>query len=193
MPAATAAGAQDAGGRADATLLLPQALRVVAVAGLLAVVPVSLLPGALVAGASSGLALLLMPVLTLGAVFAYRRSQPSAVLTPTGGSRLGALLGFWMGSLLAAITGVFGFILRYRYHSLAMDEKIEQAAAQVPAQLRAAGQTPADVLQLLATPEFRAGSFIFGHVLSLLLLVLAGAVCGWMAATVLRVRQQRSL
>lgn len=168
-------------------------MRVVAVAGLLGVLPACLLPGALVSGAVGGLLLLLTPMLTLGAVFAYCRVRPTALVSPTGGARLGALLGLWMGSLAAIVTGIAGFVLRYRYHSLAMDERIEQAAAQVPAQLRTAGPPPPELLAMLQTPEFRAGSFILGHVLSLLLLVAAGWVCGWMAATVLRARRQRTI
>ena len=178
---------------ASETLHLPRALRVVAVAGLLGVIPASLLPGALVAGALGGLLLLLTPMLALGTVFVYCRSRPPALVSPTGGARLGALLGLWMGSLQAVLTGIAGFILRYGYHSHALDDRITQAAAQVPAQLQAAGPAAPELLQLLQTPEFRAGSFIFGHVLSLLLLVAAGSVCGWMAATVLRARRQRTI
>lgn len=172
---------------------MPRALRVAGVAGLLGVIPASLLPGALVAGALGGLLLLLTPMLVLGTVFVYSRSRPPVLVSPTGGARLGALLGLWMGSLQAVITGVAGFVLRYGYHSRALDERIQQAAAQLPAQMRLAGPPPPELLQLLQTPEFRAGSFIFGHVLSLLLLILAGWVCGWMAATVLRARRQRTI
>ncbi len=178
----------------EGALDLPRALRVVAVAGLLGVLPASLLPGALVAGEVGGLALLLVPALTMGAVFVYSRVQPPSVVSAAGGTRIGALLGLWMGSLVAAVTGIAGFVLRYGYHSYAMDQKIEHAAAQMPAQMRMAGSPPPpELLVFLQTPEFRAGTFIFGHVFTLLLLLAAGSVCGWMGATVLRVRRQRSI
>lgn len=192
-PTAADGEAANAADSTSETLHLPRALRVVAVAGLLGVVPASLLPGALVAGALGGLLLLLTPMLALGAVFVYSHSRPPARVSPTGGARLGALLGLWMAALQATLTGVAGFILRYGYHSHALDDRITQAAAQVPVQLQAAGPPAPELLQLLQTPEFRAGSFIFGHVLSLLLLVAAGALCGWMAATVLRARRQRTI
>ncbi len=178
----------------EGALHMPRALRVVAVAGLLGVVPASLLPGALVAGETGGIALLLMPALALGAVFVYSRSRPPTIVSAAGGTRIGTLLGLWMGSLVAAVTGIAGFVLRYRYHSHAMDDKIEQAAAQMPTQLKMAGSPPPpELLAFLQTPEFRAGTFIFGHVFTLLLLVAAGSVCGWMAATVLRARRQRTI
>ena len=175
------------------SLRMPRALRVVAVTGGIAVLTASLLPGALVSGAVGGLLLLFTPLIVAAAMYAYSHSRPPALTSPTGGARLGALLGLWMGTLFAIVTGIAGFVLRYRYHSRAIDEKIEQAVAQVPAQLQAAGPTPPELLRMLQTPEFRAGSFIFGHVLSLALLVLAGAVCGWMAATALRARRQRTI
>lgn len=180
-------------GSVSSTMNLPRALRVVGAAGVLAVGSASLLPGALVAGAINGLVLLLTPMLVLGTVMLYSRTRPPAQLSPTGGARLGALLGLWMGALVAAVTGVAGFVLRYGFHSHAMDQKIEQAAAQVPMQLRMAGTQPPELLQLLQAPEFRAGSFILGHALSLLLLVAGGWVCGWMAATVLRLRRERTI
>ncbi len=169
-----------------------RALRITALAALLGVVPASLLPGALTSGEVGGLALLLTPPLMVGIVFAYGRGRPARAVAPAGGVRMGATLGLLMGSLAACITGIAGFVLRYGYHSHAMDDKIEQAAAQVPAQLRTAGPPPPELLSFLQSPEFRAGSFIFGHVLSLVLLVAAGAVCGWMAATMLRLRRPRS-
>lgn len=172
---------------------MPRALRTVAVAGLLGVVPASLLPGAVMAGGVGGMALLLTPALAVGSVYFYGRSRPPVVVPSASGTRLGALLGLWMGSLIAMVTGIAGYVLRYGYHSHAMDDKIEQAAAQMPVQLRAAGPPPPELLAFLKTPEFRAGTFIFGHVLTLLLLVAAGSVCGWMAATMLRARRERSM
>ncbi len=172
---------------------MPRALRVIAVTGLLGAGVSCLLPGALVAGESGGLALLMLPLLTLGSLYAYRRFRPPLLVSVPGGTRFGALLGLWMGSLIGAATGIAGFVLRYARHSRAMDDRISQAVAQVPMQIRAAGPVPPEVLQLLQTPEFRAGTFIFGHVFSLLLLVITGAACGWMAATLLHARRQRSI
>lgn len=175
------------------SLHMPRALRVVALTGVVAVAIASLLPGALVSGAVGGLLLLFTPVIAVAAVYAYSRSRPPVLASPTSGARLGALLGLWMGAMFAVVTGVAGFVLRYGYHSHAIDEKIAQAAAQVPVQLQAAGPPSPELLKMLQTPEFLAGSFILGHALSLLLLVLAGTVCGWMAATVLRARRQRTI
>ncbi|MGI4854979.1 MAG: hypothetical protein ACRYF4_13155 [Janthinobacterium lividum] len=183
----------EAGLAAATSLDMPRALRAVGVAGLVGVVPACLLPGSLVSGEVGGLALLLTPALAVGAVLFYGRSRPPVVASAVAGRRIGALLGLWMGSLIAAATGIAGYVLRYGYHSHVMDDKIGQAAAQMPAQLRAAGPTPPELLAFLQTPEFRAGTFIFGHVFSLVLLVAVGSLCGWMASTVLRARRQRSI
>lgn len=193
LQSAAAQGNTEARLAATDSLEMRRALRVVGIAGLVGVVPACLLPGALVSGEVGGLALLLTPALTVGAVLFYGRSRPPVVVSAAAGRRIGALLGLWMGSLIAAATGIAGYVLRYGYHSHAMDDKIAQAAAQVPAQLRAAGPTPPELLAFLQTPEFRAGTFIFGHVFSLLLLVVVGSLCGWMASTVLRARRQRSI
>ncbi len=170
-----------------------RALWIVAVLAVTGVGLPSLLPGAVVSGVVAGIDLLLMPVLAMLAVFGYSRSRPPRTLAPTEGGTLGALLGAMMGFLLAFVTGVTGFVLRYIRHSHAMDDRIGQAAAQLPAQLSAAGAVPADVLGLVQSPEFRAGTFILSHVFSMLLLIAVGSLCGWAGGTVLRQRRQRAI
>ena len=147
----------------------------------------------LASGAVAGVALLMVPVLTLASVFAYERGSARQPASTSAGTHIGALLGLLMGAWIAFVTGVAGFVLRYGYHSRAMDDTIGQALNQMPAQLTAqmasVGPPPPELLAFIASPEFRAGSFIFGHVFWLLLLVAAGSVCGWMSAAILRTRR----
>ena len=177
----------------NVALDMPRALRVAAIAGLAGVLPASFLPGALVAGGVGGLALLLTPMLAFAAVHAYGRGRPYDALSSSAGTRVGALLGLWMGCLIAAVTGVAGFVLRYGYHSRVIEQTIDEAAKQLPVQLRAAGGVPQELTRFLQTAEFRAGSFIFGHVFTLVLLVATGSICGWMAAALLRSRRRASV
>ncbi len=149
------------------------------------------LPGAVVSGVAAGAGLLLLPLLALLLVVAYSRLRPLRVLAPTEGGTLGALLGALMGSLMACITGATGFVLRYLRHSHAMDDRIREAAAQVPTRLSAAGAIPQEVLGLIQSPEFRASTFILSHVFSMLLLIAVGSMCGWAAATLLHGRRRR--
>jgi hypothetical protein len=169
------------------------ALRAACLAALIGVVPPSCLPGALTGGVVGGLALLVIPVLTLGVVSVYHRSRPRRMVSPAIGVRIGAMLGLIMGALIALVTGVSGFILRYGYHSHAMADKIEQASDQMMVQLSAAGPIPRELLNFFRSPEFHAGTFILGHVISLLLLVAIGSICGWMAGALLRARRQRNI
>lgn len=176
------------------TLEWPRALRSLAVVAAIGVAVPCVLPGALASGSVSGVSLLLTPVLALAAVFSYGRGRPQQSTSTTAGARIGAVLGLMMGAAIAFVTGVAGFVLRYGYRSHAMDDTIGQAISQVPAQLAAqmgsAGPPPPELLAFIASPEFRAGSFIAGHVLSLLLLVGVASVCGWMSAAIFRTRRE---
>ena len=169
-----------------------RALPTVSAAAALGVAIPSLLPGALASGGIAGVSLLMVPVLALGSVFGY--SRPRRALSTSAGAHMGAVLGLLMGMLIAFATGVAGFVLRYGYHSHAMDDTIGMAIRQLPAQLTATmastGPPPPELLAFIASPEFRAGSFIFGHLVSLLLLVAASSVCGWVSAAILRTRRQ---
>ena len=171
----------------------PRAFRIVLSTAAVGVAVPSLLPGALATGAIAGVSLLLTPVLTLATVFAYGRGRTAAATSTSTGAHLGAVLGLLMGALIAFVTGVAGFVLRYSYHSHAMDDIIGQAIGQMPAQLAAqmasVGPPPPELLAFIASPEFRAGTFLFGHVFWLLLLVAVGSLCGWMSAAILRPRQ----
>ncbi len=178
---------------APATVNWVRALRLVALASIAGIGLPSLVPGAVVSGALAGMGLLVMPVLAALVVFTYSRSRPPHVLEPGDGGRLGALLGLSMGCLLALVTGITGFVLRYIRHSHSMDEWISKATAQVPAQISAAGPPSADLLGLIQSPEFRAATFILSHVFSLLLLVAVGTLCGWGSASIVRHRRQRSI
>ena len=170
-----------------------RALRVLASTAAVGVAVPSLLPGALASGAAAGVSLLMTPVLALASVFAYGRGRFARTTTTSAGAHIGAVLGLLMGALIAFVTGVAGFVLRYGYHSHAMDDTIAQAMNQMPAQLAAqmasVGPPPPELLAFIASPEFRAGSFIFGHVFWLLVLVVVGSVCGWMSAAILRTRR----
>lgn len=171
----------------------PRALWIAAGVALAGVALPSLLPGAIVNGVTAGIGLLLMPLLALLLVVAYSRIRPPRPLVPTDGGTLGALLGMVMGGLLAAVTGATGFVLRYFRHSHAMDERISQAASQLPTQLSAAGAIPPEVLGLIQSPEFRAGTFILSHVFSMLLLMAVGSLGGWASAMLLRQRRERTI
>ena len=171
----------------------PRAFRILVAAATVGVAVPSMLPGALASGAIAGIALLMTPVLALVSVFTYGRGRFARTASTSAGAHIGAVLGLLMGALIAFVTGIAGFVLRYGYHSHAMDDVIGQAINQMPtqiaAQMASVGPPPPELLALIASPEFRAGSFIFGHVFWLLVLVAVGSVCGWMSAAILRTRQ----
>lgn len=171
-----------------------RAFRILAVAAACGVALPCLLPGALASGAIAGISLLMTPVLTLATVFAYGRGRLQSTTTKSAGAHIGAVLGLLMGACIAFVTGLAGFVLRYGYHSRAMDDSISQVMAQLPTQLATqmastGAPPPPELLAFVASPEFRAGSFLFGHVFWMLLLVAAASVCGWMSAAMLRTRQ----
>ena len=174
-----------------AALNWPRAFRILVTAAAVGVAIPCILPGALASGAVTGISLLMTPVLALICIFSYGRSRHA--VSTAAGAHMGAVLGLLMGSLVAFVTGVAGFAMRYGYRSRALDDTINQAISQLPAQLTAqmasTGPPPPELLAFIASPEFRAGSFIAGHVFSLLLLVAAGSLCGWMSAAILRTRQ----
>jgi hypothetical protein len=169
----------------------PVALRILAVAALVGVVPASVMPGAVIDSTVGGLSLLLTPLLSLVAVGMYHRSRPRREVSPAIGSRMGATLGLMMGALIALITGVAGFVLRYRYHSHGMDDRIRQASDAMMTQIAATSPPPPELIGFVKSPEFHAGSFITGHAMTVLLLVFAGSICGWMAGAALRARRKR--
>jgi hypothetical protein len=171
----------------------PAALRLVGVAALIGVVPPAVLPGALSSGALGGPTLLLTPMLTLGVVSLYHRSRPRRTINAAIGARMGGLLGLVMGCGVAFITGIAGFVMRYGYHSHQVDDKIQEAMAQVITQFAAAGPIPPDVMGFLQSPEFRAGSFLFSHLFYAVLLVFVGSVCGWIAGSMLKSRRERNI
>ena len=166
------------------------ALRGAAAVSVLGAIGPALLPGAAVSGSSGGISLLLMPLMVIALVSLYHRSRPRRDITPAIGGRLGAVLGLLVGAWVALIAGVVGFVQRYRYGSHAMDDLFRQSAENMGQRLQGSPMLP-DAMRMAESPEFHAGSLIMGHVLSLLLLVFAGTVSGWMAGAVLRSRRQR--
>ncbi len=190
--ALTAAEAAPQQARAVGAVDWPRALRILAVTAAIGVAVPSVLPGALASGAVAGVALLMIPVLALASIFAYGRGRAHQPASTSAGAHIGAVLGMLIGAFIAFITGIAGFVLRYGYHSRAMDDNIgvaiNQMPAQITAQMASVGPPPPELLAFIASPEFRAGSFIFGHAFWLLLLVGAGSLCGWMSAAILRAR-----
>lgn len=166
-------------------------LRMVAVVAALGAIAPSLLPGAVSTGSAGGLSLLAMPLLTVAAVTLYHRSRPRREISPMIGGRLGATLGLMVGVWIAFLTGAVGFVLRYRYHSTALDTALRQGFDSMMVRMQEAGPQPPELIGFIRSPEFLAGSFLMGHVFSILLLVITGTVCGWLAGALLRSRRQR--
>ena len=169
----------------------PVALRILAVAAVAGVLPAAFLPGSVADGTVSGPSLMLMPLLTLVAVGVYQRSRPQRMMSGAAGARMGATLGLFLGALIALITGIAGFVLRYRFGSHTMDDKISAATGAMLKQVTDAAPQPPEMLGFLKSPEFRAGGFIAGHGFTVLLLIFVGSVCGWVAGALLRARRQR--
>lgn len=168
------------------------ALRVVGLASLVGAAPVILTPGSLVSGNSSGLVLLLTPVLSMVCVSVYYRSRPRRKISGSIGARIAAVLGLLMGCWVAFGTGVAGFVLRYGYRSTAMDEKITQVTQQLPLQMAGtSGPVAPEILHMLTMPEFRAGYFLAGHSLTILILVAVASLCGRIAGALLHARRMR--
>ncbi len=186
------------GGEGDGSGVSPElidwwlALRVIALAALLGTVPPSLLHGALTGGLVGGMALIMMPLLTLGVLSVYHRQRPRRRMSQGVGARLGGALGAITGSLIALVTGINGFVLRYGYHSQAVDDKLNEATNAMLAQLATSSTPmPPELIGFVRSPEFLAGSYLMGHVITLMLLVVAGTICGWLGGAMLRARRQR--
>lgn len=171
----------------------PVALRILGVATLAGVLPAAAIPSSVADGTVGGLSLLLVPMLSLAVVAFYQRTRPLREMSPATGARLGGTLGLMMGSLVAMITGIAGFVLRYRFHSHAMDDKIQAASDAMLKQITETSPPPPELLGFLQSPEFHAGSFIAGYGMTVLLLIFAGTICGWIAGALLRARRQRNL
>lgn len=192
VPAGTATAPVAGTAPASSDIDWPKALRYVAVAALLGVGPPAAIPGALTSGGLGGPTLLLTPALTLVLISVYHQTRPRRTINAAIGARIGALLGLVMGALVAFVAGTAGFILRYHYGSHQVDDKIQEAMAQLPTQLTT-GPMPPELAGFLQSSEFRAGSFLMSHVFFALLLILVGCICGWIAGSMLRARRDRHL
>ena len=182
------------GASVDATSLdWPVALRILAVATVAGVLPAAAIPSSVADGTMGGLSLLLVPVLSLAVVAFYQRRRPLREMSPAVGARLGATMGLTIGAFVASISGIAGFVLRYRFHSHVMDDKIRAASDAMLKQITETQAPPPEMLGFLQSPEFHAGSFLMGYGMTVLLLVFAGTVCGWIAGALLRARRQRNL
>lgn len=164
------------------------ALKVLGVVSVLTTVGPALLPARIAAATAGGFTLL--PLVVLLTVNLYHRSRPRRDITPAIGGRLGAVLGLLMGAWTALMTGLVGFVQRYHYHSHEMDEVFQKSTQMMATQFQGSPALP-EMLKVSASPEFHAASLILAHVFSLLMLVFAGTVCGWLAGAVLRSRRQR--
>jgi hypothetical protein len=120
----------------------------------------------------------------------YQRTRPLREMSPATGTRLGGTLGLMVGSLIAFITGIVGFVLRYRFQSHTMDDKIRAASDAMLKQIMETSPPPQELLGFLQSPEFHAGSFLAGYGMTVLLLIFAGSICGWIAGALLRARQR---
>ncbi|SEC05546.1 zinc ribbon domain-containing protein [Terriglobus roseus] len=188
-------GSGPAAGRSvhSTSLDWPVAMRILGVATLAGVLPAAAIPSSVADGTVGGLSLLLVPMLSLAVAVAYHRIRPLREMSPATGMRLGGTLGLMMGSLITLLTGIVGFVLRYHFHSHTMDDKIQGASDAMMKQITDTSPPPPELLGFLQSPEFHAGSFIAGYGMTLLLLILAGSICGWIAGALLRARRQRNL
>jgi F0F1-type ATP synthase assembly protein I len=188
----TPLGAQSTGGPSgNATSIdWPVAMRILAVATVAGMLPAAVIPSSVADGTVGGLSLLLVPMLSVAVVAFYQRTRPLREMSPATGTRLGGTLGLMMGSLIAFITGIVGFVLRYRFQSHTMDDKIRAASDAMLKQIMETSPPPQELLGFLQSPEFHAGSFLAGYGMTVLLLIFAGSICGWIAGALLRARQR---
>jgi hypothetical protein len=170
----------------------PIAMRILGVATLAGVLPAAAIPSSVADGTVGGLSLLLIPMLSLAVVAVYARARPLREISSATGTRLGGTLGLMMGSLIAFLTGIVGFVLRYRFRSHIMDDKISAASDAMLKQISDTSPPPPELLGFLKSPEFHAGSFLAGYGMTVLLLIVAGSICGWIAGALLHARRQRS-
>ncbi len=169
------------------------AFRVLAVAALIGIVPCVLRPDVVMTGGSGILALVLLPLLTLGSAAAYLRRRPFPPFTPAMGARIGVVLALLLAVVLAVICGIFGFIGRYGMHSNLVQTTLDLAFRQMEGQMAASGTPlPTAWAAAMRWPEIRAGAFLLGQAITSVLMLVVGAGAGAIAGALLGARQRRS-
>jgi hypothetical protein len=143
--------------------------------------------GALLGVASIRVDLLFLPCLLwimsapLIALSFYKMRKPAAWIDVRVGARIGVVVGLCTALELCVALAGAGLVARFALHSMAgFDANLTMLFQQV-AQRSASSMSP-DKLQLLGTPEFRAGIvlfyFAFGSAIVMLFSVLGGAFAG---------------
>ncbi len=169
------------------------AFRLLAIAVLIGAVPCILRPDVVITGGAGILALILLPLLTLGSAAAYLRRRPFPPFTPGMGARIGVVLALLLAVLLAVICGVFGFIGRYGMHSSLLQNTLDLAFHQMNGQMAASGTPlPLGWAAAMRWPEIRAGAFLLGQAITSVLMLVVGAGAGAIAGALLGARQRRS-
>ncbi len=169
------------------------AFRVLAVATAVGAVPCLLKPDIVMTGGANILALLLLPLLTLGSAAAYLRRRPFPPFTPAMGARIGVVLALLLAAVLAAVCGLAGFVGRYGMHSTLVQTTLDLAFRQMDAQMAAsATPLPLEWSTALHWPEIRAAAFLLGQAITSVFMLAVGAGAGAVAGALLGARQRRS-
>ncbi len=169
------------------------AFRVLGIAALIGVVPCVLKPDVVMTGGAGILALMLLPLLTLGSAAAYLRRRPFPPFTPAMGARIGVVLALLLAVALAVICGVAGFIGRYGMHSNLVQTTLDLAFRQMESQMSASGTPlPGGWAAAMRWPEIRAGAFLLGQAITSVMMLVVGAGAGAVAGALLGARQRRS-
>lgn len=148
-----------------------------------------LVPGSVALGSAMGLCPALAPLAGLLAVHLYGRGHGS--FGARAGARIGAVTGLLLAFLAAASTAIAGFVLRYSRHSRELETTLVQNSALATAQFRSSGVASPRVLGLLASPEFRAATWISGHLFLAAVVLALAAAFGAFAGLLRQLRRRR--
>ncbi|MGD0798935.1 MAG: hypothetical protein ABR910_14555 [Acidobacteriaceae bacterium] len=127
-------------------------------------------------------------LITLGI---YQKRLPAAWMDVRVGARIGVVVGICLALGLGVVLAAAGLVARFRLHAMGTFDS-DMATRIQDAIRNSATPVPADMLGLLASPEFRAGMMVAGFAFLSLALLILSAVGGAFAG-LLRTRRSRTV
>ncbi|ADV81117.1 hypothetical protein [Terriglobus saanensis] len=119
------------------------------------------------------------------AVTIYRRGRSGTAMRAGLGARVGAMTGILVSAAVVFAIAASGFLLRYKFHSLAADSELTAVLEQAIDHARAQGTVTPPMEALWKQPEFRAWFLILETGMMSLLTVGFSAAAGALAGSAL--------